>query len=57
MRTPYPESCPKEGEGYIIPDREIRAEKSRKKKSFPFNSQVSEDRLQAQSKVHVQRDG
>ena len=57
MRTPYPESCPKEGEGYIIPDRGEQSRKVSQKEILPIQFQVSEDGLQAQFKVHVQRDG
>ena len=57
LRTPYPESCPDEGEGYIIPDRGDQSRKVSQKEILPIQFQISDNRLQAQFKVHVQRDG
>ena len=57
LQNLYPESCPDEGEGYIIPDRGDRSRKVSQKEILPIQFQISENRMQAQFKVHVQRDG
>lgn len=57
LQSPYPENCPDIGEGYIIPDRGDKSRKVTQKEILPVIFEVSEDRLQAQLKVHQQRDG